>query len=185
MEEERERQIAESKNTDSLLNAERSKTYDRLVMVQEDLLHHVRGMMVGAERGRGRKESVCVSPQADAAMKEEQQRRIVEDKKQAVHEQLVQAVSMLANTHHPCLHTSGEKFTLSFLSGQVGKKQAIADQDRERQRRVSESISEEDAKRRIDIALKMVDVQKELLAAHPPIKVCGVWDGPLFVLLGI
>ena len=30
----------------SPLNVERNKTYDRLVVVQEDLLHHVKGMMV-------------------------------------------------------------------------------------------------------------------------------------------
>ena len=46
------------------------------------------------------------------------------------------------------------------------------EQDKEKERRISESISEEDAKRRIDIAVKMIDVQKELLASHPPIKVC-------------
>lgn len=47
VEEERERQIAESKDPMSPLNVERNKTYDRLVVVQEDLLHHVKGMMVG------------------------------------------------------------------------------------------------------------------------------------------
>ena len=58
----------------------------------------------------------------------------------------------------------------------MGKKQALADQDRERERRVSEQLSEQEAKRRLDIALKMVDVQKELLAAHPPIKVSRVFE---------
>ena len=51
----------------------------------------------------------------------------------------------------------------------------------ERKRRISESISEEDTKRRIDIALKMVDVQKELLAAHPPIKVSEEGELSMFV----
>ena len=46
VEEERERQITESNDPTSPLNQERNKTYDRLVLVQEDLLHHVRGMMV-------------------------------------------------------------------------------------------------------------------------------------------
>lgn len=64
----------------------------------------------------------------------------------------------------------------------MGKKQALADQEQERQRRISESITEEDAKRRIDIALKLVDVQKELLAAHPPIKVISMGEGLVFVL---
>ena len=50
VEEERERQIRESKDPTSALNTERNKTYDRLVMVQEHLLHHVRGLKV-RERG--------------------------------------------------------------------------------------------------------------------------------------
>jgi hypothetical protein len=127
VEEERERQIKESKDPTSTLNTERNKTYDRLVLVQEHLLHHVRGL------------------KANEAMKEEQQRRITEDKKQVVHEQLVQA---------------------------VGKKQAVAAQEEEQQRRISENehISEEVAKRRLEIAHKLLDVQKELLATHPPTK---------------
>ena len=47
VEEERERQIAAGKEPQSPLNLERNKTYDRLVLVQEDLLHHVRAMKVG------------------------------------------------------------------------------------------------------------------------------------------
>ena len=54
----------------------------------------------------------------------------------------------------------------------MSKKQAVAGQEQERERRISESQSDEDTKRRMDIALKMVDVQKQLLAAHPPTKVC-------------
>lgn len=50
VEEERERLIQESKDPNSALNVERNKTYDRLVVVQEDLLHHVRGLKV--RRGR-------------------------------------------------------------------------------------------------------------------------------------
>ena len=46
VEEERERQIRESKDPTSALNTERNKTYDRLVLVQEHLLHHVRGLKV-------------------------------------------------------------------------------------------------------------------------------------------
>ena len=59
----------------------------------------------------------------------------------------------------------------------MGKKQSLVEQDRERERRISEQFTEEDARLRVDIALKMVDVQKELLAAHPPVKVCVcVWE---------
>ena len=39
-------------------------------------------------------------------------------------------------------------------------------------RRISESMTEEETERRMNIAQKMVDVQKELLASHPPTKVC-------------
>ena len=83
---------------------------------------------------------------------------------------------------HSSAACSSRTFILLSLSDQVGKKQALADQEQERQRRISESITEEDAKRRIDIALKLVDVQKELLAAHPPIKVISMGEGLVFVL---
>lgn len=55
----------------------------------------------------------------------------------------------------------------------MGKKQAVAAEEKEKARRISESdtLSEEDIKRRLDIAHKMLDVQKELLATHPPVKV--------------
>ena len=53
VEQERQRLIEESQNPGSDLNVERNKTYDRLVVVQEDLLRHVRSLKVreGAERG--------------------------------------------------------------------------------------------------------------------------------------
>ena len=53
VEEERERLIRESKDPNSALNTERNKTYDRLVMVQEDLLHHVKGLRVYGWREGG------------------------------------------------------------------------------------------------------------------------------------
>lgn len=56
VEEERERLIEESKDPTSPLNVERNKTYDRLVMVQEDLLHHVRGLKVRRGRREGGRE---------------------------------------------------------------------------------------------------------------------------------
>ena len=47
VEEERVRQLRESKDLNSALNQERNRTYDRLVVVQEQLLHQVRGLKVG------------------------------------------------------------------------------------------------------------------------------------------
>lgn len=60
---------------------------------------------------------------------------------------------------------------------QVGKRTADAAVEKERERRIEESkhISTEEAERRLSIANKMLDVQKELLKMHPPIKV--VVDG--------
>ena len=46
VEEERTRLIKESKDPNSPLNAERSKTYDKLIVVQEQLLHHVISLKV-------------------------------------------------------------------------------------------------------------------------------------------
>ena len=48
MEGERNRRIAESKDEHSADNVERRKTYDRLVVVQEDLLKTIQGMKVGS-----------------------------------------------------------------------------------------------------------------------------------------
>ena len=58
---------------------------------------------------------------------------------------------------------------------QMGKRKAAEEMDKERERRVDETehISEEEAKRRMVIANKMIDVQKELLATHAPTKVSG------------
>ena len=55
----------------------------------------------------------------------------------------------------------------------MGKKQAVAALEEERERRIEESkhLSEEEVKRRLQIVHKLVDVQKELLATHPPTKV--------------
>ena len=55
----------------------------------------------------------------------------------------------------------------------MGKRKAAEEMDKERERRVDETehISEEEAKRRMIIANKMIDVQKELLATHAPTKV--------------
>ena len=61
VEEERERLIVEGKDPQSPLNLERNKTYDRLVMVQEDLLHHVRGMKVERECVYGSTAGPCCS----------------------------------------------------------------------------------------------------------------------------
>ena len=46
IEEERKRLIAESKDEHSDVNVDRRKTYDKLVVVQEDLLKTIQGMKV-------------------------------------------------------------------------------------------------------------------------------------------
>ena len=45
--------------------------------------------------------------------------------------------------------------------------------DRERTRR-TDKITEEELERRVGIAHMMINVQKELLATHKPVKVCCV-----------
>ena len=82
--------------------------------------------------------------QVDEQTKQEQQRRVTEDKKKVVHEELVHA---------------------------VGAKSADFAMEKERQRRLEETLSEDEVKRRVNIAHKMIDVQKELLATHAPTKV--------------
>ena len=127
MDAERSRRIEESKDENSDDNIQRRETYNRLVMVQEDLLKTIQRMKV------------------DEEMKQEQQRRVAEGNKQTMQEQLVH---------------------------EMGKRKAAEELDKERERRVGETehISEEEAKRRMVIANKMIDVQKELLATHAPTK---------------
>ena len=55
---------------------------------------------------------------------------------------------------------------------QVGTKQADVAMETERQRRVDVALNEEEIKRRVAIANKLLDVQKELLATHQAVKVC-------------
>ena len=91
----------------------------------------------------------------------------------------------MAHTHSH-MHTPHGTHTLTYAPlhmahtsrvhpshAQMGKRKAAEELDKERERRVDETehISEEEAKRRMIIANKMIDVQKELLATHAPTKV--------------
>ena len=67
--------------------------------------------------------------------------------------------------------TPSHPHTITPPPSQVSKREADAATERERKRRIDENISEEEVKRRVDIAHKMIDVQKELLATHLPTKV--------------
>lgn len=80
----------------------------------------------------------------DEQVKEEQQTRVIAGQKQVMQEQLVK---------------------------KIGAKSADSAMDEERDRRVESNLSEDEIKRRINIAHKMLDVQKELLATHQPVKV--------------
>lgn len=57
------------------------------------------------------------------------------------------------------------------LVKKVGAKTADSAMEEERDRRVESNLDENEIKRRVTIANKMLDVQKELLATHQPIKV--------------
>ena len=57
------------------------------------------------------------------------------------------------------------------LVKKISAKSADSAMEEERVRRVEGSLSEEEIQRRINIAHKMIDVQKELLASHQPVKV--------------
>jgi len=128
--------------------------------------------------------------QADEEMKQEQQRRVAEEKKLDMQEQLVHEVTRTsiyslhhAHTHTHCVttsppphmhpHTHTQHTPTHNTCTQVGKRKAAEAMDKERERRVDETehISEEEAERRLVIARKMLDVQKELLATHAPTKV--------------
>ena len=53
---------------------------------------------------------------------------------------------------------------------QLGEKQADSEMEKERERR-TEEMTEDEYKRRVAISLKLIDVQKELLSTHKPVKV--------------
>ncbi len=57
------------------------------------------------------------------------------------------------------------------LSTQVGTKQADVAMDTERKRRVDDTVKEEEIARRVNIANRLLDVQKELLSTHQQVKV--------------
>lgn len=57
------------------------------------------------------------------------------------------------------------------LIKKIGAKSADSAMEEERERRVESNLDEQEIKRRVNIANKMIDVQKELLATHQPIKV--------------
>lgn len=59
-------------------------------------------------------------------------------------------------------------------------KQADVAMETERKRRVEEALNEEEITRRVNIANRLLDVQKELLATQHQVKVSGrgrVWVG--------
>ena len=80
----------------------------------------------------------------DEQLKEEQQARVAAGQKQVMQEQLIK---------------------------KIGAKNADSAMEEERERRVESNLDEQEIKRRVNIANKMIDVQKELLATHQPIKV--------------
>ena len=80
----------------------------------------------------------------DEQVKQEQQTRVTAGQKQVMQEQLVK---------------------------KLGAKTADSAMEEERERRVESSLDEGEIKRRVNIAHKMLDVQKELLATHQPTKV--------------
>lgn len=57
-----------------------------------------------------------------------------------------------------------------YLGLKVGNKAADSEMDKEKSRR-TEELTEKEYERRVAIAHKMLDVQKELLATHKPLKV--------------
>ena len=80
----------------------------------------------------------------DEQVKQEQQTRVSAGKKQVMQEQLVK---------------------------KLGAKTADLAMEEERERRVGSNLDEGEIKRRVTIAHKMIDVQKELLSTHQPTKV--------------
>ncbi len=58
-----------------------------------------------------------------------------------------------------------------FFIAQVGTKQADVAMETERKRRVEETDNEEEISRRVNIANRLLDVQKELLSTHQQVKV--------------
>jgi hypothetical protein len=57
------------------------------------------------------------------------------------------------------------------LVKKISAKSADSAMEAERARRVEGSLSEDEIQRRVNIAHKMIDIQKELLASHQPVKV--------------
>lgn len=73
--------------------------------------------------------------------------------------------------HVPLVTSIVVKIVATILLYKVGEKKADVAMDTERKRRVDETLGDEEIKRRLAIANKLLDVQKELLATHKPIKV--------------
>ena len=134
---------------------------------------------------------VCVfgcQHQVDEEVRLEQERRVLEGKKHLVHEELFQCVSRSSMSHilhntllyenlgcYNCCQSFAHDQLLCCclclcLCMQVSEKTANSLMENEQMRRTID-IGEEEIKRRIHIAKKLIDVQKELLATHKEVKV--------------
>eukprot|EP00731_Ephydatia_muelleri_P017030 Em0010g128a len=172
---ERNRRIAECDDGSASDSKERQLTYDRLVMVQEDLLRTIRRMQAD-EQIKLEKEHYDVEQkrelvqesmmrevhkrQSKLAEEEERQRRVNEDETGSDDAQARHAVhDRMAVVEEELLH-------------KVGLRTARLAEEEEKTRRVAEltHLSDEAVKQRIVFANRLLDVQKELISAHPPIK---------------
>lgn len=172
---ERNRRIAESSDGSSTDTKERQHTYDRLVLVQEDLLRTIRRMQADEEVKLERehynieekREMVQESMmrevhkrQSKVAEEEERQRRLRE-------EETLTEEAQARHTIHDRMAVVEEE-----LLHKVGLRTARLAEDEEKVRRVAEltNLTNDDMKQRITFANRLLDVQKELISAHPPIK---------------
>lgn len=204
IEEERQRRIKEGTGEEA---GERQKAYNQLILVQEDLLRTMNSMRVKAEAELEQAQRVtqdkkvavheellhkAAAKQADSDADKERERRIEESKEEnsdlnverrktydrlvAVQEDLLKTIQRMkvdeqVKQEQQTRVVAGQKQVVQEqLVKKISAKSADSAMEEERTRRVEGSLSETEIQRRVNIAHKMIDVQKELLATHQPVK---------------
>ena len=172
---ERNRRIAECDDGGASDSKERQLTYDRLVVVQEDLLRTIRRMQAD-EQVKLEREYYDVGLKRElvqeSMMREvhKRQSKVAEEEERQRRVQDMETASGDAQTQH-AVHDRMAVVEEELLH-KVGLRTTRLEEEEEKTRRVAEltHLSDEAVKQRIIFANRLLDVQKELISTHPPIK---------------
>lgn len=149
-------------------------TQEKKAAVHEELLHKAAAKEVDAQAEVERNRRIEESKEEDSEINVK--RRQTYDRLITVQEDLLKTIQRMKadeqiKVEQQTRVAAGQKQVMQEqLVKKLGAKSADSAMEEERDRRVESNLDEDEIKRRVNIANKMIDVQKELLATHHPVK---------------